>query len=937
MRHSDDVTGQRGRDAPDGRTRMTSAFSWGVVDARVVRAMLECHYRCRDEFGEVSKLKQMSDYALRENARRRLGTPPAPAVFTSEMVGVLRERWLPKVASAEAVNTLVSMTQVGLGSAGNVTLRNKSERVAFLGQRNITANFTRNFRKAFLSDHRVQREVPVKPPQSTTTSGPVGLHGLGKPLAFDWYPHQLVAHERLDQLWLQGGIRGRLVLPTGAGKTDTAVGWLLGKMAADDELRVLWLVHQQELALQAVNRFVALAEYQESGFERRARLIFSGASAVSTLAESDLDVAAVTYQSFRNLIGTKRKALGRFLSKPTIVVVDEAHHVGAPSYEELLDFVDSHAAVRALIGLTATPYPAGVQARRRFHKRFPETVHDVSVLELVRDQVLARPLITTYHTGRAIEMTDRELQQAGAMDLPPSVLRKLDNEPRNQLIAREWIRDRSRWGKTLLYATSIDHADRLTELLRESGADARSLHSRTEDRALPLRWFRDQKNTDGCVLVSVGMLTEGVDLPDARTAFLARPTTSPILMRQMVGRVLRGPQAGGEADANVVHFRDDWRNLPDVLHPEEVLPVLRERTAPRPAGSLAPLITDEELLQEQQLATQLERALARLRHTFDSDDDDPFNDAPLDPLVRDTKVVGFYEIDDQKFPVLDHQQEPFDRLLDDVLASDRKPRPFLAYFEDSPPPYPQKRMLNHLVELARELDELPIMQPFEIIVSPRAVAERIRAAGALTDEERAALVEEAFSRPLARAQYRSLEQFEELVERQLRELRRASPRPEPEQRVGVGPDPSSLPTLPRADRSLSVPLELAVSRATELLPVSLSDRLASMPMVDWTHRVTSSSFANWALKLTHANRGSAVIRVNRLLRAPEQHVSDDVLAYLLFHELLHHLLPGQGHDAEFRANEAMWPDAELHDAWLDTLHEVWDTRSESYSGDVARR
>jgi predicted metal-dependent hydrolase len=100
--------------------------------------------------------------------------------------------------------------------------------------------------------------------------------------------------------------------------------------------------------------------------------------------------------------------------------------------------------------------------------------------------------------------------------------------------------------------------------------------------------------------------------------------------------------------------------------------------------------------------------------------------------------------------------------------------------------------------------------------------------------------------------------------------------------------------------------------------------------------VTSSSFANWALKLTHANRGSAVIRVNRLLRAPKQHVSDEVLAYLLFHELLHHLLPGQGHDAEFRANEAMWPDAEMHDAWFDTLHESWDIRPESYSGDVAR-
>ena len=66
---------------------------------------------------------------------------------------------------------------------------------------------------------------------------------------------------------------------------------------------------------------------------------------------------------------------------------------------------------------------------------------------------------------------------------------------------------------------------------------------------------RSSRPTHPAVLVSVNMLNEGVNLPDARTAFLARPTTSHILMQQMIGRVLRRPKANGDADAHLVDFR----------------------------------------------------------------------------------------------------------------------------------------------------------------------------------------------------------------------------------------------------------------------------------------------------------------------------------------------------------------------------------------------
>jgi len=62
------------------------------------------------------------------------------------------------------------------------------------------------------------------------------------------------------------------------------------------------------------------------------------------------------------------------------------------------------------------------------------------------------------------------------------------------------------------------------------------------------------------VLVNVNILTEGTDLPSVQTVFLARPTTSTILMTQMIGRALRGEKAGGTATAYIVSFVDHWRD-----------------------------------------------------------------------------------------------------------------------------------------------------------------------------------------------------------------------------------------------------------------------------------------------------------------------------------------------------------------------------------------
>ena len=62
------------------------------------------------------------------------------------------------------------------------------------------------------------------------------------------------------------------------------------------------------------------------------------------------------------------------------------------------------------------------------------------------------------------------------------------------------------------------------------------------------------------ILINVNILTEGVDLPQTRSVFLTRPTTSATLMTQMIGRALRGSKAGGTNEAYIVSFIDDWQD-----------------------------------------------------------------------------------------------------------------------------------------------------------------------------------------------------------------------------------------------------------------------------------------------------------------------------------------------------------------------------------------
>jgi superfamily II DNA or RNA helicase len=96
----------------------------------------------------------------------------------------------------------------------------------------------------------------------------------------------------------------------------------------------------------------------------------------------------------------------------------------------------------------------------------------------------------------------------------------------------------------------------LAEVLSVRGVRAAAISSRTDpaERRRVLEEYKAGKNYD--VLINYGVLTTGFDAPKTNVVIVARPTQSVVLYSQMIGRAMRGPRSGGNAECLVITVKD---------------------------------------------------------------------------------------------------------------------------------------------------------------------------------------------------------------------------------------------------------------------------------------------------------------------------------------------------------------------------------------------
>ena len=371
---------------------------------------------------------------------------------------------------------------------------------------------------------------------------------------------------------------GILVLPTGGGKTFTAIRFLCSTIIPKN-YKVLWLAHTHHLLDQAFEAFGKDVGSIPEPFTSLSTRIVSGTPGHHSPRhiEPKDDVVVATLQTATRAYQERQGNFLDFLraAGPRLCVVfDEAHHAPAPSYRKLLKALRADHAEMILLGLTATPVYQDERKQGWLKELFPQgIVYQAKAAELLADKILARPSFEKIPTNFEPEFDDREYQRwvETYRDLPENIIAGLaKNRERNALIAAHYVANRERYGKTIIFAERWYQCEQIANFLEREGVRAGSVYSqvdaslgtpeernaRTADENS--RVLRKYKEGDLDVLLNVRMLTEGTDVPSTQTVFLTRQTTSTILLTQMVGRALRGPKAGGTVDAYIVSFEDNW-------------------------------------------------------------------------------------------------------------------------------------------------------------------------------------------------------------------------------------------------------------------------------------------------------------------------------------------------------------------------------------------
>jgi superfamily II DNA or RNA helicase len=343
-------------------------------------------------------------------------------------------------------------------------------------------------------------------------------------------------HRALEQLADWRGGPFLVSAAPGAGKTRPALELARGLLASRTVSRVVVLCPTTPLTRQWADAAATLGVQLQP-------------DASGPRPPSDFDGVAVTYAR----VASDPRGWAAKVERDTLVVVDEAHHLG----EELAwgtSFQQAFACAPRWLLLSGTPFRSdatpipGVR-----YDGDGMAVPDVSYTyaEAVSDRI-CRPVAfvtfdgtlswrsgddtfeSSFETVLTAREAGRRYRTAISTELPdglPRILREADAKLR--ALREEGHRDAG----ALAVAADATHARRIAKLLAETTGRAPVVVLHTEARAAhKLSVFRDSREP---WIVAVNMVSEGVDIPRLRVGVYATAAKTPLIFRQIVGRFVR--------------------------------------------------------------------------------------------------------------------------------------------------------------------------------------------------------------------------------------------------------------------------------------------------------------------------------------------------------------------------------------------------------------
>ncbi|MGN0337931.1 MAG: DEAD/DEAH box helicase family protein [Lachnospiraceae bacterium] len=334
---------------------------------------------------------------------------------------------------------------------------------------------------------------------------------------------QIEALCALEDTRSEGAKRALVQAATGVGKT------YLAAFDSKDYERVLFVAHREEILKQAAVSFQNVRNSDDYGF-------FNGVQKCTDKSVIFASVATLGRQEYLN---------EKYFSKDYFdyIVIDEFHHAVNDQYRRIVDYFKP----QFLLGLTATP--------ERMDGRNIYEICDYNVpYEISLKDAINKGMLVPFHYYGIFDDTDYSKLHIvrGKYDEKELNETYIGNVHRHDLIYKYYCKYGSK--RALGFCCSRAHAEEMAKEFCKRGIPAVAVYSNaygafSEDRSVAIEKL---KNGEIKVIFSVDMFNEGVDITSVDMVMFLRPTESPIVFLQQLGRGLR--KSKGKEYLNVLDF-----------------------------------------------------------------------------------------------------------------------------------------------------------------------------------------------------------------------------------------------------------------------------------------------------------------------------------------------------------------------------------------------
>ncbi|WP_252225793.1 DEAD/DEAH box helicase family protein [Caldicoprobacter algeriensis] len=338
---------------------------------------------------------------------------------------------------------------------------------------------------------------------------------------------QIEALYELKKTRTEGFNKGIVVAATGIGKTFLAAFDSIGFK------RVLFVAHREEILKQAERTFKIVRPNDTTGFF------------FAEIKQTDRDIIFASVQTLG-----KKEYLNPLYFSPEYfdyIIIDEFHHAVARYYLNIIEYFKP----RFLLGLTATP-------ERLDNKDVFELCDYNVVYELRLKEAINKGYLVPFRYYGIYDETDfTHIPIVNGKYKEDELEKALMLHKRADLILKNYLKFNKK--RTVAFCSSRNHAEFMADYFNQHGIRACAVYSGEQGKnALNREKAIDKlKKREINVIFTVDMFNEGIDVPEIDMVMFLRPTESPVVFLQQLGRGLR--KSKGKYYLTVLDFIGNYK------------------------------------------------------------------------------------------------------------------------------------------------------------------------------------------------------------------------------------------------------------------------------------------------------------------------------------------------------------------------------------------